>query len=252
MAERVDPLTVSKGDRAGAVYREVSPNQLHAHRRAWSKGVPVSFNHRSQTRSAPDSGDRLNAYLSQVTRKGIEHALRYSRKGYRRRDGNDGLPDVGDEGRVACGSGADLRGRQSRKGVERISSARTDQCLKADMLARARLLFFLTLLENIDHVLDRGNAGNRFLRKRKRISHRANKLAVDVNGTAAHSGEDARAINQRTAQPRDHQTLFWARYPIQYAQDFDIKPLGLRALKYGQAVTLHSSMNLIERHQISV
>src|ERR1700738_2475419 len=108
MAERVDPLTVSIGDRAGGVYREVSPNQLHAHRRAWSKGAPVSFNHRSQTRSASDSRDRLNAYLSQVTRKSIEHALRYTGKGYRCRDGNDGLPDVGDKGRVACGSSAEL------------------------------------------------------------------------------------------------------------------------------------------------
>src|SRR5712692_4258310 len=195
MAERVDPLTISISDGAGGVDREVSANQLHAHRRAWRKRVSVSLNHRPKTRSASNAGDRLNTDLSQVARKRIEHALRDTGKGYRRRDGNDGLADVGDERRVACGSSTELRRRQSGKPVNRIGGALSDQCLEADMLARARLLFFLAFLENIDHVLDRSDARNRFLGKRKRIGHRADKLAIDINRTAAHSREDARAID---------------------------------------------------------
>src|SRR6185369_8376454 len=100
------------------------------------------------------------------------------------------------------------------------------------MLARARL-FFLSLLEDIDHVFDRGDPRNRFLCKRERVSHGSDELAVDVHGAAAHSREDTGSVHERTAQSGNDNTLFRVGHSVESAENFYFKPLGFRTLEYG-------------------
>ena len=248
MAERVNPVAVAVRHGPCGVDRKVSTHELHAYRRTCGQRVFVCRNHRPETRSAAYTGNWLNADSFQVARERFKHVLRYSGKSHRRGNRNNGLTDVWRQRSIAGGSSAELRGKRRRQRVKRSVHALTDQCFETNALARSRLLFFLTLLEDIDHVFDWGDAGDGLFCERKRIGDRPHELAIDIDRAAAHPSEHSGAVDKRSAQPRDHQTLSRIGHPFKRSQDLNFEALWLRALKNAHTVALHSGANLIQRH----
>jgi hypothetical protein len=102
------------------------------------------------------------------------------------------------------------------------------------------LIVFRSLVEEIDHLLDRRDPRDRLFRKRKTKSDRADNLSVDINRRAGHAGKHAGLFNVRATQSRDDRRLSRARKSRQDAENLDAELLRFRAAKNRSRGSLHA------------
>ena len=94
-----------------------------------------------------------------------------------------------------------------------------------------------------DHLLDRLDSRDSFLGVRKSQRNRANQLAVNVNGAAAHSLHDSSSLQRSAGQPRQNDGLPWGDV-LEYAEDFDLELFDALPLEDGPADSAQSGVDI--------
>jgi hypothetical protein len=96
-----------------------------------------------------------------------------------------------------------------------------------------------------NHLLDRLDAGDRFFRKREAKGHRAEQLAIDVNGTPAHPLQDSGLLQGSAAQTSQYDALFWSEI-LEYAEDLDLKIFDAIVMEDSAADAAHPWFDVLE------
>lgn len=99
-----------------------------------------------------------------------------------------------------------------------------------------------------DHLLDRLDTGDRFLGVRESKRNRTGQLAVDINGTSAHSLHHASTLQRSSAEPRQDDGLLWSDI-LEYAEDFDLELFDVLPVEDGPAEAVHTGANIAEREK---
>ena len=106
------------------------------------------------------------------------------------------------------------------------------------------------LVERVDlqHVGDRRDAGDRFLRELADAERQGTrKLSVEVDRAAAHSRDNPRVLSLLAVQANQDDVTLWPVHILQNAENFDVHGFRLGALKHGQSISAHARMNLAHR-----
>src|SRR5262249_51899810 len=99
---------------------------------------------------------------------------------------------------------------------------------------------------DVEHTLNPSDAAERVLREWPAIGERADELPIDVDGAAAHAGDDARVLQPRTRDARENQILARS-VPPEEPKDFNIEPLDPVAVaEVRDAVALHARRDLFD------
>ena len=111
-----------------------------------------------------------------------------------------------------------------------------------------------TAIQRVDlqHLIDRSHAGNRFLRELANAKReRAGELAVEVDGTAAHACNHARVLGFLPSQAHQDDVAFGAIGVLKDAQYLDIHRFGFCALEDRVRNPAHAGVNFAERNSLS-
>jgi hypothetical protein len=101
----------------------------------------------------------------------------------------------------------------------------------------------------VGHLVNRRDAGNRFLRERtERVRHGANQSAVDVDRAAAHAGDDAGVRERPAFELGQDQVPVRADYIFEYADDVRLELLDVGAVEDGPADADHAGPDLVDPH----
>ena len=100
-----------------------------------------------------------------------------------------------------------------------------------------------------NHLLDRLNTGYRLLGKRESERHRAEQLAIDIDGAAAHALHDAGFRERTTAQASEDDALLW-REILQYSEDLDLKIFDAIVLEDSAANAMHPCLDILEPEEV--
>ena len=123
-------------------------------------------------------------------------------------------------------------------------------CAQAD----ARRLGFLDrrVLGRFDeavHLAERRDAGDRLLAEGPGVGDGAEQFAVDVDGAAAHAGDDAGLVEVQAGQPaKDHVAA--GAGVLEHAEDLGLEGLDLGPLHDGAAVALHAGADVVDLPEI--
>src|SRR5437764_15325579 len=88
------------------------------------------------------------------------------------------------------------------------------------------------------HLLDRRDAGDRLLGKRKRPRYGADQLAIDIDRAAAHSGDHAGLFQWAPGKARQDQVLLGGKGVLEDAENLDLKLIYAVAFEDGAAHSL--------------
>ena len=103
---------------------------------------------------------------------------------------------------------------------------------------------------DFEHVLDGRHAADRFLRERAEFQcERANQLAVNVYGAAAHPRDDPRLLHFVTQQANQDHVLLRPDGVIEHADHFEIDLFHLVALEDRVSHTLHAGFDFTQREE---
>ena len=97
-------------------------------------------------------------------------------------------------------------------------------------------------------ILNGRDAGDRLLGEDAELQgERPRELALEINGAAAHAGNDAGVLDFWPLKLNEDDGLLWAEEILKHTQDFEVELLDLVAGKDGVGVTLHAGLNLANR-----
>jgi hypothetical protein len=102
-------------------------------------------------------------------------------------------------------------------------------------------------LPDREHLVDRGDPGDGVLGEAEAVGHGADELAVDINRTAAHAGDDAGRFEAMSFEPGQDDAAF-GRGVLQDAEDLGVEVLDGLALKDALPVSLHARLDLGQGH----
>ena len=249
MAERVDAVAVNFGDRARRAEFEIAGHERHAE---WIAGTKRLIPRRGGGDGILAAGARHHRQEALLTERGgkrIDHRRVEAADRQRRRDGPQHRPDAGVEA-VAEHLHVVRVLRERAHPRERLAQR------IAHVLGRQRHLqrdarrrpTRRGLRGRFDHFVDRGDTRDRFLGELpERVRDGADEAAVDIDGAAAHAGDDA-GIGERTAfELGENQVAARPDDVAQHAKDVHLEILQLIALKHGFADANHSRFELIDR-----
>ncbi len=251
MAERVDAPAVDVGDRAGGAEGQVAADQADADRVAGRQRggdgrpggdrglgrVPRRERRAERTRERRGHvageaghrvGDRDRPQLRMIRERG-EH---------RRVDAGqlDRRAGAGDPREGVAQGGRELRRRRRPGQVGGHAPHRRRRAGGA--------------VGGVDHVGDRGDAGDRLLREgAERVGHRADEPAVDVDGAAAHPLHDARVGQALPGQPGQDQVAPRPDRVGQRPEDLDLEFGPRVALEDADPGAVHPGLDLVHGHE---
>ena len=100
---------------------------------------------------------------------------------------------------------------------------------------------------DVEHLLDGGDAGDRlFAELANAVAERTEEAAIDVDGAAAHAGDDAGVLGLGAVEAGEDHVLAGASAPVEEAEDFDIHGLGLGAFKDGPGGAVEAAVDFRE------
>src|SRR5258708_6180530 len=99
-------------------------------------------------------------------------------------------------------------------------------------------------LDELVHLTEGRDAGDALLAERPGISDGPEQLAVDVNGTATHAGDDARLVEVEAGQPAQDHVAAGAGV-LEHAEHLGVEGLDFRALHDGATSALHAGANVV-------
>ena len=106
---------------------------------------------------------------------------------------------------------------------------------------------------DFEHLLDGRDAGNGFLGElADAVGERAEQLAVDIDGAAAHAFDHAGVFGFGAVELGEDQVLAGAARAAQYAQDLNLHGLGGGALEDGPRRAGHAGADLAEREKFGI
>ena len=104
---------------------------------------------------------------------------------------------------------------------------------------------------DLEHLLDGSDAGDRILGElADAVAESADQLAVDVDGAAAHAGDDASVLRLFAVQASEDHVLAGADGILQHAKDFDVHGFGRYALEDGVSDAAESAVNFSKREKL--
>src|SRR5690606_9993243 len=103
--------------------------------------------------------------------------------------------------------------------------------------------------EIFEHVADRCHAGDGLRTEGPAVRVRADHLAVDVDRTSAHPGNDLGDLEARVLRLDEDEVLTGAEVR-EDVDHFDVEALGLRAFEDGEAVALHPPSDFFYRQRV--
>ncbi len=107
------------------------------------------------------------------------------------------------------------------------------------------------LAQHLEHVLDGGDAGDRFLGENPAESDGADEAAADIDGAAAHALQDAGlALDQHAVHDAGEDDVAADASLGDDAQDFEMKLLDVGAVEDGLADGGHARADLRHRHDL--
>ena len=200
MPESIDPVSLAMGHRAGSAGPEsqISSHQLDGYRRARDHVGSVSQLGAGRSRSRPAALQHPHPVGSQSASQKVGSFRRNPRKDQGRVDIAEQLPAQGlqgsrsgghgfGDGKYGCGPGVGDRedpGPSNPKSTVRSDRGHLDH----DGVAPHRLI---RLLEDADHLLDRGESRHGLLGEGKGEGNGPNQPAVHVNRAPAHAAHHA-------------------------------------------------------------
>ena len=249
MAEGVHPIAVHLGDRAGGAEFEIAAHQRDADgiaraqrarrgRRRILLRQRAAGHHRQEAAIAEGAHHRIG-------HGGVEPAER-NRRGNRTEQGADAGAHRGAAEQLhvvgAVGERPGPREGLRQRRAKRVLAERHRQLDACRLAARSRQG------RRVDHLVERGDAGDRLLRElAERVRDGADDAAVDVHRAAAHAGDDA-GVGERTAlEPRENQVAPRTDDVAEHAEDVDLELVEPVALEDGAPRGHHAGPEVIDR-----
>ena len=249
MAEGVDAFAVDVRDGAGGAHGKIAAKQRHAHRVARRQR-----SRRRRRRGLPRPCRRRDRHTGKSRQQPFHGAVGEPAHGERHRDG----PQVGHRGAGEAGAsehlqqvgvrGAEGRRRGQRLAPERQQLGRRHGAIEGDGDRPGRPRDGEA--RGVGHLGDRRDAGDRLLRKlAELIRNRADQLAVDVDGAAAHAGDDPRLRQGAALETRQDQVALGRDDALQRADDVDPELLDPVALEDRAPDADHAGFHVGHGHQ---
>ena len=245
VTERQDVAAVQVGDGAGGHGAHVTAHQLdadggarlHVAGRRWSGAAAAARLQRHQP-----GGAQLVGQLRDGARREPRHRQRYGRAHQPRlahggRRAHRGQPQSARQG-VGRAERVVRRGRAQVRGQPGDAVLTRREVLARDAARPAALC---------QHRFDWRDAAKRLFRKAPRVGDGADQLAVDVDGAAAHAGDDAAEFDARVLGAYQNDVLL--RQEVAHdGHDADLEGLRLGPLKHRQGLPHHPRADVGQRH----
>src|SRR5579859_1465880 len=96
--------------------------------------------------------------------------------------------------------------------------------------------------------MNRRDSGNRLFGEDAQLQgERSRELAIQIHGTAAHAGDNARVLHFRPFQLHEDDGLLRTEKIVQHTDDFLVELLDLVPGENGVGIPLHAGPNLVQR-----
>ena len=103
----------------------------------------------------------------------------------------------------------------------------------------------------MDNVLNRSHARNGIFREDTELQRKgAGEFAIEVDGAATHSGDDAGAFDLGAFELDEDDGLPRSKEIGHHTDDFEVELFHLVASEYGVGIALHAGANLVERKNL--
>jgi hypothetical protein len=100
-----------------------------------------------------------------------------------------------------------------------------------------------------DHLFNWLDTRDRFLRKRESESHRAEQLAVYIDGTSTHPLQDSGLCEGSATQASQYDALLWGEI-FEHSEDLDLKIFDAIVMEDSAAHATHSWPDILDTEEV--